>query len=188
MKPEYNFGVIEDGLARLVRLEEGRITPPNYSNELTEIRKLLAKPNLVYGEVLNATSGTILMHDKNTVNFETDQPLGTTPTLNINLTPSHIQDFKLQHIRYLFNSANDVSFELYLFESNIGSTYNQKARCIFDSGASKVKNTMYLDEGANMLPVNVHLRDAGKLYYMIDWSAAPGSTAGYIVIMGEEIK
>jgi len=185
---------VDNLLNRLVQLEEGRIPPINYSNELTEIRKILDKHNVIYGEVINSTSGTILQPSNNPVNFETDQPLGTVPTHYIEIEPRDkdgnlvAREFKLEHIRYLMNPTNAVTYELYLFESNIGATYEQKARCVFDSRALRADNEMYIDVGANTLPMNVKLRDKGKLWYMLDWSGAPGATAGYIVVMGEEIK
>lgn len=192
------FTSIDNALARLVELAE-REAPsmpdiPDYSSPIAEILKLMRKTNMVYGSVIQRTSGTYLQPSGNAVNFETDQAIGTKPTYCIEIEPRDangnlaVEKFQLQHVRYLMNCTNAVTYRLYLIESDVESVYDQKAAVIFDSGTLRADNTMYIDTAANMLPVNSKLKTKGKLWYLIDWSAAPGATAGYIVVYGEEIR
>ena len=192
------FTSIDNALARLVELAEKEAAPfpdtPDYSTPIQEILKLMKRTNMVYGSVIQRTSGTYIQPGGNAVNFETDQAIGTKPSYCIEIEPRDanqnlvVEKFQLQHVRYLMNCTNAVTYRLYLVESDVESAYDQKAAVIFDSGTLRADNTMYIDIGANMLPVNSKLRTKGKLWYLIDWSAAPGNTAGYIVVYGEEIR
>ena len=202
LKPDVHgfdkFTSIDNALHRLVELAEKEAAPfpdiPDYSTPIAEILKLMRKTNMVYGKVINRSSGTYLQPSGNPVNFETDQAIGTKPTHCIEIEPRDVngnlvvEKFQLQHVRYLMNCTNSVTYRLYLIESDVESAYDQKASVIFDSGTLRADNTMYIDVSANMLPVNSKLRTKGKLWYLIDWSAAPGNTAGYIVVYGEEIR
>ena len=192
------FTSIDNALARLVELAEKEADPypdiPDYTTAIGEILKLMKRTNMVYGSVIQRTSGTYIQPSGNAVNFETDQAIGTKPTYCIEIEPRDanqnlvVEKFQLQHVRYLMNCTNAVTYRLYLIESDVESTYDQKAAVIYDSGTLRADNTPYTDISANMLPVNSKLRTKGKLYYLIDWSAAPGATAGYIVVYGEEIR
>ena len=192
------FTSIDNALHRLVELAEREAAPfpdiPDYRSPIAEILKLMRKTNMVYGSVIQRTSGTYLQPSGNAVNFETDQPIGTKPTYCIEIEPRDangnlaVEKFQLQHVRYLMNCTNAVTYQLYLIESDVESAYDQKAAVVFDSGTLRADNTMYIDTLANMLPVNSKLRTKGKLWLLLDWSAAPGATAGYIVVYGEEIR
>lgn len=139
---------------------------------------------LVHGEIIDP-SGT-LNH------FETDQPLATTqPTLYIldvntgkELIPADVTSFILESIRYYMNQTAAVTYELYLLEGNSADPVTRYSQVVFDSGAAQADDTIYIVSRGDKLPHIVNLETAGRLYYMLDWSAAPGNTPGFIVVRG----
>jgi len=124
--------------------------------------------------------------------FETDQPLSSaTPSLSITATTVNfpIKHFVLEEVRYYFAATNSVTFELYLLEKAESSAVARRSYVGFDSGSGKLRDTMYLSSGEGWkLPVVMNLDEENKIYYMIDWSGAPGNTPGYIVAKGWALK
>lgn len=122
--------------------------------------------------------------------FETDQEIGDTPTLYIQMYPTTIKKFKINSIRYYMDCTNAVTYELYLLEQASADDVQNLVDVVFDSGALKADVTSYMNiegDASGKLPIIVNLADAGKLYYQLDWSAAPGDTKGYIVVKGEKL-
>ena len=144
---------------------------------------VLGQAQLVYCKLLDA-AGTGNY-------FETDEAMGATPTLYMSLVPSDVERFVLDEISYRMEAANAVTFQLYLLEDASADDLTQLSDVIFDSGAAQARNTTYniSPTGAHttLVPRNVKLATAGKLYYMIDWSGAPGNTPGFIYIKGRKL-
>jgi len=63
-------------------------------------------------------------------------------------------------------------------------TCSTSSSVVFDSLSGKTKGSRYISIRGNQLPIEVNLAEAGRLYYLIDWSADPGVTPGYIVVRG----
>ena len=124
--------------------------------------------------------------------FKTDQVFMTNqPTLYLPVLPGTSQKFRVTAIRFYLSPANAVTYQLYLLkhDTNPGGATPLQARedLIYDSGAAMAKDTEYFVIAGGMLPVEVHLGDTAKLYYMIDWSAAPGDTTGFITVTGDKL-
>ena len=134
---------------------------------------------MVYGSLVDADGAANY--------FETDQPIGTTPTLFFVLTPSTVRRFRLTSVRFYMNPANAVTYELYLLEAATADDVYNLSDVVFDSDALKADSVAYSYTGSNStkLPTDVYLHSPPYLYYMIDWSAAPGDTSGYIEVRGE---
>ena len=133
---------------------------------------------MVYGSLLDADgTGNI---------FETDQAITDTATLYLTLVPA-VSKFKLTTVRFYMNQTNAVTYELYLLENTAADNVTNLSYAVFDSDAAKADSTAYIYTGSNSakLPTDVYLATAGRLYYMIDWSGAPGDTPGYIEVRGE---
>ena len=90
----------------------------------------------------------------------------------------------LENIRFYMNPTNNVTYELYLLEGSYANIVQSSSSVVFDSLGGKVKGSRYISIRGNQLPIEVSLAEAGKLYYLIDWSADPGVTPGYIVVRG----
>ena len=131
---------------------------------------------LVYGELVDVDGGGGY--------FSQDQPLGTKPTLYIALTPARVKNFMLENVRFYMNPTNNVTYELYLLEGSYPNIVESSSSVVFDSLGGKTKGSRYISIRGNQLPIEVNLAEAGKLYYLIDWSADPGITPGYIVVRG----
>ncbi|GAI89576.1 unnamed protein product, partial [marine sediment metagenome] len=108
--------------------------------------------------------------------FETDQPLGTTPTLYIPLTPTNVEKFVLESVRFYFNMSNSVTFQLYLLRGARADNVTSYSDIVFDSGSGKSRDIIYIVARGDKLPIVVNLVEAGKLFYMLDFSGAPGNT------------
>ena len=117
--------------------------------------------------------------------FEDDEPLATTtPSLFINLTPATATAISVESIRYYMNPTAAVTYELYLLEGAQADAVTRYSQLVFDSEAAQADDTIYLVSRGDKLPHIINLETAGRLYYMLDWSAAPGNTPGFIVVRG----
>ena len=122
--------------------------------------------------------------------FETDQPIGGTPTLYLTVYPALTKRFKITSVRYYMNPTAAETYELYLFEQASADNVQNLADVVFDSGAAQADSTSYAvieGDASGKLPIEVNLADSAKLYYQLDWSGAPGNTPGYIVVRGEKL-
>ena len=148
-------------------------------------------------------------------NFETDQPLGSTPSHYISLTiPGYysgsgdpypdITRFLLTDISFYFNAqTNNVSYQLRLFEGANANDYANRADIVFETPAalSAATTPTWARWGPNgrivvggstkqdgQLPRIVNLATPPRLYYMIDWSGASGNVYGFIRVRGHLMK
>ena len=155
-------------------------TNPEAIIQLMDTPSLISgAPKMVYGSVVD-TDGT---GDY----FETDQAIGTTPTKYIQLYPTDTTKFKLNSARYYFEASNDVSFELWLLEDTNADDVQSLSDVVYNSGSGIARNTQKISLNSVDLPIDVKLGTSGKLYYMLDWSGAPGNTPGYLVVRGEKL-
>jgi len=182
--------IINQRLLEQILGKEGSAPPDqiNYTTLLQDIRDILAKeryatmPLLVRGKYIAQSADAKLA---------TDIAIGEMPVTWLDLKPTDfeenkvVKNFRLTSVKYYLVPSNAVTYELSLYEEAVTGTYNARVACVFESGSGKAASTLYQDVGANMLPVDVHLAELGKLYFGINWSAAPGNTTGLIQIRGE---
>ena len=155
------------------------------------ILTLVDKASAISGGTRLVT-GTKIEETGTAATFKTDQVFMTNqPTLYLPLLGSTTQKMRINTIRFYLNPANAVTYQLYLLEDDTdpGGVEPELARSdmIYDSGAGMVKGTEYFVIAGGTLPIEVHLGDTAKLYYMIDWSAAPGDTTGFIIATGDKL-
>jgi len=121
--------------------------------------------------------------------FETDQALGDTPTLTLDgMVPNWAQKFRIDTLKFQITPTNAVTYQLYLLEDAQAVDERSESDVIFDSGAGMVGGTHYIVVPGGLpvkLPITVFLATAATLYYMVDWSAAPGDSIGYIKALGQ---
>lgn len=122
--------------------------------------------------------------------FETDQALGTTPTLYMTGTPAATTSAQIYTVKYQFTPTAAVTYQLYLLEDSQADDQRSESNIIFDSGAAQASGTIYIETGgaSAKMPINVKLATAGRIWYLIDWSGAPGNTTGYIKVLGEVLS
>ena len=118
--------------------------------------------------------------------FETDQGENDTPTLYLSSgrTPNNMKSGIIRRIHYRLNPTNAVTYTLRLYAKAVAPNYQSGMSKLYDSGAAKADDTEY--DVAVEIPFILLVK--GKLYYAIEWSAAPGDTTGYIEVMGEVIS
>jgi len=135
--------------------------------------------------------------------FETDQAMGDTPTLYMEVTCNNgypVKAFLLEEVAYYMNPTNRVTYQLYLLEQASADDAQQLSDVVFASPAAQADSSIYFKYGhseqtnwaapteAFYLPRIVNLTTPGRLYYMVDWSGAPANTPGYIKIRGRLLK
>lgn len=140
--------------------------------------------------------------------FITDQALGATPTLYIELTGSDgkpVERLWLDHVRhYLDMTTGDgtPTYRLYLLEDAQADNVRNQSDVVFDSAATKAEATAYeydwhgkgspgaVTTAEYQLPKLVKLASPGRLYYMIDWTTigAASSVQGYIKVRGRPLN
>jgi len=136
--------------------------------------------------------------------FETDQALTTLPTLSMAVSSStgvQVKKFLLEDVQYMMNPTAAETYQLYLLEDATADDVQQTTDIAFWSPAAQADSVNYRYNSAGYqaatgtaevaqykLPRIVELATANKLYYMLDWSGAPGNTPGFIKIRGKLLK
>ena len=118
--------------------------------------------------------------------FETDQTKTTTPTLGFYAEPSTVIDGLINRVHWRINPTNAVTYDFWILTDAQADDYASESLIVFSSEdtagiADCADNTEYIVEG---LEIPFHLSIVGYFYYLIDWSAAPGNTPGYLKIEG----
>jgi len=131
--------------------------------------------------------------------FETDQALGDTPTLYIALTTNTglpVYGLEITHLSYQMTPTAAETYTIYLFEAANADNLRNLSDIVFQSAAAQASATQYIyhDSGSGSwpglttvdftLPQTCNLADEGKLYYLLDWTGAPGNTPGFIKVRG----
>jgi len=131
--------------------------------------------------------------------FETDQALGDTPTLSIPLTCSSnvkINKFLLESINYYMNPTAAVTYTLYLFENASADNVQNLADLVFQTQAAQADSIIYWYRAGAYgtppgigtvdftIPSVVSLGVPNKMYYLLDWTGAPGNTPGFLTVRG----
>lgn len=141
---------------------------------------IAASKRLFYAEIEEYTSGAPGY-------FETDQVWGTLPTLSFVGTPA-VRHVMIHTVKYQITPTAGETYQLWLLEGASDNDEQSEAEIIFASAAGQVGGTIY-QWGAGgapaKLPVLARLTTAGEIYYMIDWTGAPGNSSGYIRVYGE---
>ena len=166
--------------------------------DVDSVRKATNRTNtVVSGEIITDGTGD---------EFETDQAITTTPTKYLTLsteTGEDVHRFLLEEVRYYMNQTNAVTYQIWLLEAANADDVEQQSDVVFFTPAAQADSTGYkytaAGYGASIggataeaaqykLPAIVELEDANKLYYMVDWSGAPGDTPGFLKIRGRLLK
>lgn len=129
-----------------------------------------------------------LIDDDGTGNdFETDQAITDAPTLTITLSDPYCSRFLLTEVEWWMNPTNVVTYEMYLLEGAEAQDVDSLAEVVFDSGLGMADSQGYNSAwGQGKLPRIVDLTIPGLIYYLMDWSGAPGNTPG--LLRGRGVK
>ena len=131
--------------------------------------------------------------------FATDEAYGTVPTRSFGFVdgaantleenspgPPNSHFVRITNVHHRLNPTNAVTYDLYLYGAADGgaNSYELESDKFYDSNeviADCVDDTEYLYECDR----TAFLGTGGLIYYVIDWSAAPGDTTGFIEVCGE---
>ena len=119
--------------------------------------------------------------------FETSQSKTDTPTLQLLSTkvPPRMRSGIIKRIHYRLKPTNAVTFTLRLWRSAVPADYESNKYLLYESPPLQASDEDY-DRGELQIPF--YLYSPGKLYYSIEWSAAPGNTVGFIDVNGEVVE
>jgi hypothetical protein len=136
--------------------------------------------------------------------YETVQPLGSTPSLYISVTTSTgqpVKKFLLEEVQYYMNPTAGETYQVFLLEDSSADDVQQYTDIVFWSPLLQADSVCYrysangyqaaigtAEVAQYKLPRVVELATAGKLYYMMAWTGAPGDTLGFIKIRGRLLK
>ena len=116
--------------------------------------------------------------------FETDQAVTDTPTLYMTLSAALTRIY-VDRVHVNLTPTNAVTYNFYLFTDAQADNVTSEGLKIFDStdfypaGMASGMEYEFMDMATPAV-----LTTAGRIYYLIDWSGAPGNTPGYLKVFG----
>jgi len=119
--------------------------------------------------------------------FETEQVWGTLPTLSFVGAPA-VLHIRIHTIKHQITPDGAQTYKLWLLERASDNDEQSESDIIYASeDAVTAGEIVCVVPGGSpaKLPIDVKLGTAGTIYYIIDWSAAPGNSSGYIKVYGE---
>lgn len=118
--------------------------------------------------------------------IETDQAITDTATRTLDTFrfPRDLDKGILTAIKVYMEPTAAETYQLYLLRGAAADDITQRSYVIYDSGALMAGDTWYHDF---RLKKPFKLVGKGLLYYILDWSGAPGNTLGFIEASGEQI-
>jgi hypothetical protein len=163
------------------------------------VKKATNRTNSVVVGEINDLAGTLN-------SFETDEAITATPTQYITLTSSTGEDvhrFELEEVVYNINPTAAVTYQLWLLEASNADDVEQTTDVVFFSPAAQADTITYRYTKAGYsasvagstaevaqykLPVTVELENPNRLWYLTDWSGAPGNSPGILKVRGRLLK
>ena len=122
--------------------------------------------------------------------FETDAAdYAATPVQRVVLSRD-VKRFRLEEVRAYMNSANAVTSGIALYEDAQATDVWSYSAMPYKTGdnTSIAKATHVLKTiNDTPLPVTFNLERPGQVWFVQDYSGAPGDTTGYLVLVGKEV-
>jgi len=141
---------------------------------------IASSKRMFYAEIEEYTSGAPGY-------FETDEAMGDIPTQSFVGAPA-VLNIRIHTIKWQISPTAAETYQLYLLERASANDEQQESDIIFDSGAGMIGGKIYTQVPGGSpakLPIDAKLDAGGEIFYMTDWSGAPGATSGYIKVYGE---
>lgn len=113
---------------------------------------------------------------------KTDTPVKILDTVKF---PSTLLAGKILRIHYRLNPTNAVTYTLRLYASALAADYASNNTLLYESAALRADDTDY-DVCEIVIPFR--LDALAVMYFALEWTGAPGVTAGFIRVEGEVIE
>lgn len=136
--------------------------------------------------------------------FETDQAITDTPTLYLDVKDAQgrrPRAMLLEEVSYYMNQTGAVTYQLRLLQAATADDVDTLTDIVFWSPTAQADSVYYsyhatgyqatistAEVAQYKLPRVVNFETAGRLYYMLDWSGAPGTTPGFIKVRGRFLR
>lgn len=118
--------------------------------------------------------------------FETDQAVTDTPTLKLggdssgHKHPPTLDTGVIFRIHYYMVPTNAVTYTLRFNSHALAANVHSRMHMLYESPAAQASGTVYDRE----VEIPFDLATIGELFFMLDWSGAPGNTYGFIGVSG----
>jgi len=144
-------------------------------------RAMEQQQTLVIGRLMDQTGIADL--------FETEHGLTDTPTQRIILSRD-VKKLNLQELRAYMTPTNAVTCGLQFYGDAQADDYASIMSSFFSSANNAIaKDTHYVKTQRDAaMQVTGILNPPGQVYFNQDWSAAPGDTKGFVMIVGKEVE
>jgi len=123
--------------------------------------------------------------------FETDAAdYAATPVQRVILSRD-VKRLELEEIRAYFDSANAATSGVALYEDAQADDVLSYSHMLWKSGdnASISDKTVFVKTTNDTpLPITFNLETLGQVWFVQDYSAAPGDTKGYLILKGKEVE
>ena len=119
--------------------------------------------------------------------FETSYSKTDTPVkwLNTYYWPISLMSGLIKRIHYRLNPTNAVTFTLRIYQHAVAADYDSNVQLLYESPTAQADDEDY-DRCERNIPFK--LGSPAKIYFAIEWTGAPGTTAGFIVVSGEVVE
>lgn len=122
--------------------------------------------------------------------FNVSQTKTTLPTLLLDddIDPTNLLEGAICRIHYRIKPTNAVTYTLRIWrEATDGATkpYEQNLNMLYESAAARASDTDY-DVCEIYIPFK--LKEAGKMYYSLEWTGATGNVQGFIEVSGVTVR
>ena len=115
----------------------------------------------------------------------TDTPV---QTLTANEDCENLREGVIRQVKIRLNFANAVTFKVRIWRRASAGDYQSDSDLLWTSEdnllADLADDVTYIDTD---LHVAFSLEEAGKMYFGVEWSGAPGNIQGYIQVTGERL-
>lgn len=122
--------------------------------------------------------------------FEDDQAHadGNVQTHYVNISPPWAKAVRITKVHFMMNPTAAETYQLYLYERATAVALTQQMDLIYTSGAGMADSVEYIETGGASAKVPVdaflHQNYPSTIYFLLDWTGAPGATTGFIELRG----
>jgi len=100
--------------------------------------------------------------------------------------PDDLRRGVIKRIRYRLNYVNAETYTLRLWAASETGDYESALHLLWESPAAQADDTEYTLDATDFGEIPFILRRAGRIYFSVEWTGAPGNIQGFIRVDGIE--
>ena len=128
-----------------------------------------------------------LDEDGSGTDFETSKSKTDTPTLWLNTYyhPLSLTSGLIKRIHYRLNPTNAETYTLRIWSTAVAADYESNMNMLYESPSAQADDEDY---DRCELDIPLKLVYPAKIWFSLEWTGAPGTTSGFIVVSGEVVE